>query len=575
MHKEENDGGTPGRRGSGPAGRATGRGAAGSSAARSNAAGASTSASRSGGASRIAGRRGIVAGLLSAAAILAASGGLVAATTLAPQPSAAKPLDVAEAAVPAGSVQDVCPAPARLLEGTPVGTDPQFSPESATAKSAVSAAVVSSAGSALPGSALSALKGSELVRIAKAPGSATAPAGSSGLLAGVVEGQTVDDVSVLSADALANRQPAAAALMTYTATDGDLQGSAAAACQTPSNDLWLSGANTALGRSSVLNLTNASTTPATVNLELYGKAGQVKASGSRGLLVGPKSTRSIVLAGLAPGEERLSVHVRSSGGPVSALIQQSVLRGLTSGGLDFIAPGISAAPAQVVTGLDIQDSGDVKTLTGESGFDDAGPSLQITVPGPSDAVVEVKLFGRAGQQALPGGGVVTAKAGSVTEVPLSGVPAGQYTVSATSDVSIVAAARVSRGLKTSQSLDFAWSPATDQLGSQHVVPLPQGGERLLVFGALDDRATISYTPITADGKLRTAATADIAAGTTTTLKAADRIGNSAVVGYLVSASGGAAYGTVLLEREGRNDVSTVAIAPGAEGQEKVPVTLGY
>ena len=188
--------------------------------------------------------------------------------------------------------------------------------------------------------------------------------------------------------------------------------------------------------------------------------------------------------------------------------------------------------------------------------------------------MEVKLFGRAGQQALPGGGVVTAKAGSVTEVPLSGVPAGQYTVSATSDVSIVAAARVSRGLKTSQSLDFAWSPATDQLGSQHVVPLPQGGERLLVFGALDDRATISYTPITADGKLRTAATADIAAGTTTTLKAADRIGNSAVVGYLVSASGGAAYGTVLLEREGRNDVSTVAIAPGAEGQEKVPVDAG-
>jgi hypothetical protein len=580
MHEEENDGGTPAKQGSGPAARATGSDASGSIGSGTNASGTSAlgtraSGTRSSGASRIAGRRGIVAGVLSGVAILAAGGGLVAVTALAPQPSAAKPLEAAEAAVPAGSVQDVCPAPARLLEGTPVGTDPQFSPESATAKSTVSAAVVSSAGGSLPGSALSALKGSELRRIAKAPGSATAPAGSSGVLAGVVEGEAVDDVSVLSADALANRQPAAGALMAYTATDGDLQGSAAAACQTPSNDLWLGGANTAVGRSSVLNLTNASTTPATVNLELYGKAGQVKASGSRGLLVGPKSTRSIILAGLAPGEERLSVHVRSTGGPVSAFIQQSVLRGLTSGGVDFIAPGTSAAPAQVMTGIDIQDAGDVKALTGGSGFDDAGPSLQITVPGPSDAVVEVKLFGRAGQQALPRGGVVTAKAGTVSEVPLSGVPAGQYTVSATSDVSIVAAARVSRGLKASQSLDFAWSPATAQLGSQHVVPLPQGGERLLVFGALDGRATISYTPITADGKLRTAATADIAAGTTTTLKAADRIGDSAVVGYLVSASGGAAYGTVLLEKEGRNDVSTVAIAPGAEGQEKVPVTLGY
>jgi hypothetical protein len=188
--------------------------------------------------------------------------------------------------------------------------------------------------------------------------------------------------------------------------------------------------------------------------------------------------------------------------------------------------------------------------------------------------VEVKIFGSAGQKALPGGGVVTAKAGTVTEVPLTGVPAGQYTVSATSDVTIVAGARVSRGLKASQSLDFGWAPSTAQLGSQHVVPVPQGGERLLVFGALDDRATISYTPITADGKLRPGASANIAGGTTTSLKVPAEIGKSPVVAYVVSASGGAAYGTVLLEREGRNDVSTVAIAPGAEGQEKVRVALG-
>jgi hypothetical protein len=281
-----------------------------------------------------------------------------------------------------------------------------------------------------------------------------------------------------------------------------------------------------------------------------------------------------VLAGLAPGEERLSVHARSTGGPVSAFIQQSVLRGLTPGGVDFIAPGTAPASRQIMTGIDIQDPDGLAALTAAPGFRDAAPSLQITVPGPIDAVVEVKIFGSAGQKALPGGGVVTAKAGTVTEVPLTGVPAGQYTVSATSDVTIVAGARVSRGLKASQSLDFGWAPSTAQLGSQHVVPVPQGGERLMVFGALDDRATISYTPITADGKLRPGASANIAGGTTTSLKVPASIGKSPVVAYLVSASGGAAYGTVLLEREGRNDISTVAIAPGAEGQEKVRVALG-
>jgi hypothetical protein len=520
-------------------------------------------------------RRGMVAGLLSAAAIVAAGGGMVAAASLAPQPAGNRQLEVPLASVPAGSSQDVCPGPAKLLEGTPVGTDPQFSPESATARSTVSAAVVGAAGALLPGSRLSALDGSELVLIAKDPGSAKAPPGASAQLAGTIARRSVKDVSVLSADALGNRQAAAAGVMSYSATDGDLRGLAAAACQAPLNDLWLTGANTAVGRTSVLQLTNASTTPATVSLELYGKDGQIKAPGSRGLLVAPGTTRSIVLAGLAPGQDRLSIHARSTGGPVSAFIQQSVLRGLTPGGVDFIAPGTAPSSLQVMTGIDIQDPGGLESITKSSGFSDAAPSLQITVPGPVDAVVEVKLFGRGGQKALPGGGVVTAKAGTVTEVPLAGVPAGQYTVSATSDVAIAAAARVSRGLKTAQTTDFAWAPSTGRLGSQHIVPVPGGGERFLVFGALEDRATISYTPITADGKVRPAATADIAGGTTTSLTVPDQIGKSPVVAYVVSAAGGAAYGTVLLEQEDRNDVATVAITPGAEGQEKVPVKLGY
>ena len=72
-------------------------------------------------------------------------------------------------------------------------------------------------------------------------------------------------------------------------------------------------------------------------------------------------------------------------------------------------------------------------------------------------MVEIKLFGRDGQKALPGGGVVTAKAGAVTEVSLAGVPAGHYTVATSSDVSFVAAARVTRGLKSDRASDVAWA----------------------------------------------------------------------------------------------------------------------
>lgn len=513
-------------------------------------------------------------GLVAAVAIVVAAGGIVAATSFAPQPAGSRGIPATLASVPAGASVGVCPGPARLLEGTAAGTDPQFSPVSATAKSVVTGAVLSAPGGVLPASQLSDLNGTPAVEIAKG-GGAPAQAGPQGLLAGVLAGHSVSGATVLGAEAMAGQKPSAAGVLKYSATDGDLQGSAAANCTPPGNDLWLAGASTTVGRTSVLVLSNPSSTPASVSLELFGSKGQIQAPGSRGLLVGPGTTRSIVLAGLAPGEPQLSVHVRSAGGPVAAAIQQSVLRGLTPGGVDFIVPGAAPAARQVMTGLDIQDAGGISAITGKKGFGDAGPALNITVPGPSDAVVEVKIFGRDGQKALPGGGVVTAKAGSVTEISLAGVPAGQYTVSTSSDVSFVASARVTRGVNGDKATDVAWAASGVRLGSQHVVPVPQGGDRTLVFGVLQNRATISYAPVTADGRIRPAATADVAGGTTTSIKLPEKVEESAVVAYVVSASGDAAYGALLLEQEGRQDISTLALMPAASGQEKVAVAVGY
>ena len=524
----------------------------------------------------------MIGGILSAVALVAAGGGLVSAASLTPQNPASRQLEAPVAAVPAGSSVGVCPGPARLLEGTPVGTDPQFSPESATAKTAVSAAVLGSSAGIIPGSRLAPLKGAPLAEIAPgAAPTASAPAASAPaartpvLVAGVVPQREVDNISVLSADAQNNHQAAAGAVLSYTAEDGDLQGSAAAACQQPGNDLWLVGANTALGRSAVLNLTNASSTPATVSLDLFGSEGPIQAPGSRGLLVAPGSTRSIILAGLAPGQERLGVRVRSTGGPVAAVIQQSVLRGLTPGGVDFITPGTAPSVSQVAAGLDIQDPAALAALKAKPGFADAGPALEVAVPGATDAVVEIKLYGPDGQKALPGGGVVTAKAGAVTEVSLAGVPAGTYTVAASSDVSFAATARLTRGLQAGDAADIAFSAASARLGSQHIVAVPRAGDRQLVLGAPAGRATVTYTPITADGKIRTAGTADIAGGTTVSIKIPADVGGSPLVGYVVSAAGDPAYGALVLARDGRQDISAVALAPEAAGQRQVPVTLGY
>ena len=540
----------------------------------------SASSSRSAGSSRSSSsrssNRGAITGVLSAVVILAAGGGAVAATSMVPEPSGGTSVDIRQADVPAGRALAVCPEPARLVNGTVVGTDADFSPVSTTATSALNAVVLSNPAGTVPGSSVAALGGDLVARIAEAPSSTPPPtAGPPVLAAGVASISPLTSPAVVGADAMGNEQASLAANLSYSATDGDLRGLAATQCQPPGNDAWLLGANTAVGRTAVLNVSNASETPATVNLELYGYEGQIQAPGARGLLVAPGTTRSVNLAGLAPGESQLAVHVRSTGGPVAATIQQSVLRGIAPGGVEYLSPGAGPSNLQVMSGVDIQDPSGVKTLAAKPGFADAVPALQIAVPGSTDAVVQVSLYGANGERKIPNGGVVTVKGGTVATLNLDGVPAGSYTVRASSDVSFLASARVTRGTKAEDATDLAWSPSSARLGSQHLVAVPRGGQKFLSFGVPEGRGTVSYAPVTADGKVGKSVDVDMSGGTTSMIELPEKSGNSVVAGYVVSASGDPVYGALVLGKQGRTDVSVVAIQDAASGLQKVPVSVGY
>ncbi|MET4899734.1 DUF5719 family protein [Paenarthrobacter sp. CC6] len=520
--------------------------------------------------------KGMVTGVLSAVVILAAGGGAVAASSMVPGPSGGTSTDVQQADVPAGRALGVCPEPARLVNGTVVGTDADFSPVSTTATSALNAVVLSNPAGTVPGSKVTSLGGGNVAEIAKTPTSTPTPtAGPPVLAAGVASISPVTSPTVVEAGPIGNEQASLAAHLSYSATDGDLRGLASAQCQPPSNDAWVLGANTAVGRTAVLNLSNSSETPATVSLDLYGYEGQIQAPGARGLLVAPGTTRSVNLAGLAPGQSQLGIRVRSTGGPVAGTIQQSVLRGLAPGGVEYLSPGEGPSNLQVMSGVDIQDSEGIKALAAKSGFADAVPALQIAVPGSTDAVVQVKLYGANGERKLPNGGVVTVKGGSVASLSLDGVPAGSYTIRASSDVSFVASARVTRGSKAEEATDFAWSPASARLGSQHLVAVPRDGLRSLSFGVPEGRATVSYAPVTADGKVGKAVDMDLAGGTTSVIELPAKAGDAVIAGYVVSASGDPVYGALVLGKQGRNDVSVVAIQDAAAGLEKVPVSVGY
>ncbi|UWX97940.1 DUF5719 family protein [Arthrobacter zhaoxinii] len=500
--------------------------------------------------------------------LLASTGALVAGTTIVGTGTSGGAVDVPYAEVPAGPLTGVCPQPPRLLSGNVAGTDAEFSAESTSAKSVVSAVVLATAGNTPPPAELSSVTDGSVL---KAVGGGTDVPLAGARTAGVVRDQPVSAASLLSAEPAGDLQVTAGAAMTYTAADGDLAGVTAANCQAPANDLWLVGARTNVGATAVLQLTNPSQTAADVDLELYGASGPVEGPGSRGIAVAPGETRSVVLAGLAANQESLAVRVRSSGGPVAAVISQNQLRGLTPGGVELIQPTAAPGPAQVVSGVSIQDPEATRTLAKKEGYASVTPSLQIAVPGATDAVVNVRVFGSKGEAVLEGGGSYNAAAGTVTRLPLDTLPEGTYTLDISADVAVAAAAVFSRGSDAKAGTDLAVAPAGERLGSEHLAVLPSA-DTTLSFTAPGGPAEVRLAAVSADGALLAEKTVPLVAGTTTAVRPGDLGGSAAAV--LVSATGSPVHGAQVITA-GDNGISVMVLPRGTVGGSRVQVGVGY
>lgn len=500
--------------------------------------------------------------------LLACTGALAAGSTIAGTGAAGRTVDVPYTDVPAGPLTGVCPEPPRLLSGNVAGTDAEFSAESSSAKSVVNAVALPVAGNPLPATALASVSDGSV--LASMGGGTELPLAGS-RTAGVARGQQVTGATLLSAEPNGALEATAGAALTYSAADGDLAGLAAANCRAPVNDQWLVGARTTVGATAVLQLTNPSQTTADVDLELYGTAGPLGGPGSRGISVAPGQTRSVVLAGLAANQEALAVRVRSSGGPVAAVISQNVLRGLTPGGVELIQPTAAPRPGQVIGGVWIQNPSATRAMAAEEGYASVTPTLQIAVPGAGDAVVNVRVFGATGEVALEGGGSYNVAAGTVTRLPLDSLPQGTYTVDISSDVAVAAAAVFSRGTDTDAGTDLAVATAGERLGSEHLPVLPSA-DSVLSFTAPEGAAEVELTAVSADGTLQPGKTVPLAAGSTASLKPAD-LGASAVA-VLVRATGAPVYGAQVVTG-GDRGLSVLILPKGTVGGNSVQVGVGH
>ncbi|GAA4373928.1 DUF5719 family protein [Paeniglutamicibacter cryotolerans] len=519
-----------------------------------------------------------VLGALGATGLLLATvAGVSAQAVLTPERAATDP-GVPLTALPAGDAMALCPPDVRLVKGSgEAGTDPQYAPASKSAKTAIRATVLSDASGRLPGSALHRLDATvereldrRLSESDAAELSATGTDGLTRLKARVSSGNTTAGAAYLSAQALGGFETRAAAVRSHASGDGDLAGLAVAGCTAPTADAWLVGAMTTPGSTSVLNLENPSASPATIDISLRGSEGLVDAPNLRGIVLAPGEERAVILAGYAPNQAALSVQVAASGGRVQAVIQQSVLRGLTPGGVDYIGAGAPPATTQVITGIELQDPALAGEISGQQGYDDAVPELQATVPDAEGATIKVRLFGAGGEVRLPGGEQVIAAGNSTVRMALGGLPAGTYTAVLEADNAMAASARIVRGAKAGEPVDTGWLPAAPRLGSEHLLVLPELAAAKLSFSAPLEAGTLELRPLAGDGGVGAVRKVELPAGKTITLNPGDLGGGTVAV--LVSASGGASYGSAVLTA-GSTGISGMRFPDGPAGQRGVPVDI--
>ncbi|MEW2009874.1 MULTISPECIES: DUF5719 family protein [Microbacterium] len=311
-----------------------------------------------------------------------------------------------------------------------------------------------------------------------AGGTSGAPT-SSGLAApDLVDG---DDVPVLTGAVEGRSAPLIAGAESVRLAADDLAGLAASPCGVPRLESWLIGGSVGTGAEDVVLLANASDVAATVTLAVYGTA-----RGGRTVIVPPRTQTALPLTSVAAGNDVPVVKVSAVGAPVRAVLQSALMRVLDPVGADqqeavagpqqhLVLPGVQAFETE-------GDQGDMTVL-------------RLLAPG-ADATARVRVTGQSGAAGLDEF-VVPLTADEPTQVSLSGLEPGTYTVEIDADAPVVAGVRQQDGFGADS--DFAWVTPAPQIDTEVAFAVPAGpSPKLQLANPADEEVTVTLRTIEGD-----------------------------------------------------------------------------
>lgn len=221
-------------------------------------------------------------------------------------------------------------------------------------------------------------------------------------------------------------------------------GLAATNCMPGQNDAWFVAGDNSVGREALLILVNPSRVDASVSLQLLGTDGPIQGTGLSGISAPAGKVTVLPLAAFAPKVATFAVQVSSRGAALGMWLQQKVIRGLTPGGLDLVAPTPAADKVVQIPGLFIREASKLATLAAsDSDYADTKTYLRVVAPGDKEAVFTAQVQGADGTSF---GTVIqgTVPAGTVRDFELTDLADGNYIVQITSNEPVMASASFNR-----------------------------------------------------------------------------------------------------------------------------------
>ncbi|MFV0462274.1 MAG: DUF5719 family protein [Nostocoides sp.] len=283
--------------------------------------------------------------------------------------------------------------------------------------------------------------------------------------------------------------PGLVASQLSVATLDTVRGLVTASCGVPASDLWLIAGGGQPGRQERLVLTNAGANEVIVDVSVMGADGPVTSAAGHGLIVPAHGRLGVLVDAIAGAEKSPVVHVTATGGLVRATLNDTWLDGTVPAGSSDVTAAAMPARRAVIPGVAVDGSG----------------VLRLANPGTTEAVVQVRTISADGGAPLPDKGVFTLAAGSVADVPLTGLPTANFALDVSADVPVVAGAVINRRVGGGNG-DFAWTSATApivDLGGAALPAGPSGLTRRLMLVATGGSSSVRLTTVTPDGAAKT------------------------------------------------------------------------